>query len=144
MDKEVPDSSFVGAANTYHCMCTTFLLATIYQVDALPTRKESKDGAIILPLSRPGTVEADAAALHNVIADRKTIVVRRKDGLEKRTLLRCGRCNLVVGYKLDGSQFEDSAVADSVVYILPGALVSTADMKSGRKPALPLWATTET
>jgi hypothetical protein len=34
-------------------------------------------------------------------ADRRATMIRREDGIEKRILLRCGRCKVVVGYYLD-------------------------------------------
>lgn len=34
--------------------------------------------------------------------DKKVTIVRREDGFEKRICWRCERCNLVVGYELQG------------------------------------------
>lgn len=59
-------------------------------------------------------------------------------------LLRCGRCRVVVGYYLDKVHYETSGKGKSVdhggyededgerppaVYILPGALIETGDMR---------------
>lgn len=65
-------------------------------------------------------------------------MIRREDGFEKRTLLRCGRCKLVVGYSLSPS--EDSGSQARQTYLLPGGLVSTADMATGAAAETPPWA----
>lgn len=50
---------------------------------------------------------------------------------------KCQRCDLVVGYRLDRSQFEDekaqSGCRGGVVYLLPGGFLSTEDMLAGKK-----------
>uniref|UniRef100_A0A093VB25 Uncharacterized protein n=1 Tax=Talaromyces marneffei PM1 TaxID=1077442 RepID=A0A093VB25_TALMA len=38
--------------------------------------------------------------LSTLLPDPTPVVIRRGDGFEKRVLLRCGRCRVVVGYKL--------------------------------------------
>jgi hypothetical protein len=71
-------------------------------------------------------------------------VVRREDGFEKRYLWRCGRCRLVVGYQVDevhfrGREAEGGGVRGGgasgrraeVLYLLPGGLLSTEEMKVG-------------
>ncbi|KAI1932506.1 hypothetical protein LOZ12_002650 [Ophidiomyces ophidiicola] len=64
-------------------------------------------------------------------ADTSAVVVRRADGFEKRVLLRCGRCEVVVGYFLDAVHFA-TAAGTEVVYILPGAVEETGQLgKSG-------------
>lgn len=48
---------------------------------------------------------------------------------------RCGRCTSVVGYQLDKSQYlgeKNEGRKDDVVYILPGGLVTTDEMASGK------------
>lgn len=76
-------------------------------------------------------------------AKAPAILVRREDGFEKRYLLRCGRCRLVVGYYLDWSQHSTSGEEHSIgkvgkredlLYLLPGAMVSTEEMKAGKQP----------
>ncbi|EAW12004.1 uncharacterized protein ACLA_007630 [Aspergillus clavatus NRRL 1] len=81
--------------------------------------------------------------LSTTVPDRKATLIRREDGFEKRVLLRCGRCRVVVGYFLDGVHFGDTrmrtgAAGDegvemeeeerTVAYLLPGALVETGEM----------------
>ncbi|KAI9709874.1 MAG: hypothetical protein M1812_007582 [Candelaria pacifica] len=78
--------------------------------------------------------------------DRKPVVVRREDGFEKRVLWRCGRCRLVVGYQLDEVHYKTTtgvAVRKEgdgiegvgrvkVVYLLPGSLLTTEEMRAGK------------
>jgi hypothetical protein len=56
--------------------------------------------------------------------------------LEKRYFHKCGRCELNIAYSLDKSQFEDTkaslGVREDVAFLIPGGLVSTEDMKSGK------------
>lgn len=113
------------SVNTYYCICATFILATTYKLEALPKRASPvQDQSTILPLVTESATPA--SSLHNVIEDRKPIVIRREDGFEKRDLLRCSRCHLPVAYKL-----KDSRADLDVVYILPDGLVTTEKMKEG-------------
>ncbi|EER22885.1 hypothetical protein D8B26_004458 [Coccidioides posadasii str. Silveira] len=82
--------------------------------------------------------------LSTTAPDRKPLMVRRADGFEKRWLIRCGRCRVIVAYLLDDIHFsagkkqgaheekEDEGRGQrempKVVYLLPGAVVETADM----------------
>jgi hypothetical protein len=176
--------------NTYHCICTTLLLATTHTLSSLPRRAEpALDKALILPLppasrlaaagetAKEGEDDAEPQAsdesgdvgyslLLATTQDRKPTMVRREDGFERRVLLRCGRCRLVVGYKLDGAHFgtegleavgkgtdgeqgrgdaeleRKTRTADErveVVYLLPGGLVSSEDLKSGKAPEVAEW-----
>lgn len=135
-------SHVTAMAHTYHCLCTTLILATNYDLDSLPHRAEpARDSAKIVPLNARGEDGVMHVELHNTVQDRDTVMVRRDDGFEKRVLMRCTRCRLVVGYWLDEAQFGDGGVkADEVLYVLPGALVLTEDMKVGRRPLVPVWA----
>ena len=48
---------------------------------------------------------------------------------------RCGRCATTVGYQLDKSQFpgeKEDGRKEDVVYILPGGLMTTDEMASGK------------
>ncbi|PYH80139.1 hypothetical protein BO82DRAFT_355711 [Aspergillus uvarum CBS 121591] len=157
--------------HTNHCRyCNHLLLATTREIPTLPRRKPpAQDAALILPLPRAGEEEElddtntpnpenDAAAaaakqpqphytilLSTTIPDRKPTVVRREDGFEKRRLLRCGRCRVVVGYFLDAVHFPSGGVGETadededeegkgqrakVVYLLPGALMETGVMEA--------------
>ena len=69
--------------------------------------------------------------LSTTLPDRRAMLVRREDGFEKRTMLRCGRCRVVVGYFLDGVHFgaaTATGTATGTVYLLPGALTETGTM----------------
>lgn len=81
--------------------------------------------------------------LSTAIPDKRPVIIRRSDGFEKRVLLRCGRCRVVMGYVLDVVQFlhssassgdqqgereKTSGMADDVIYLLPGALLRTDEM----------------
>ena len=115
--------------HTYHCICSSLLLASTHTLSALPRRQASSlDNAIILPLPpappirslSPGLGDDEAddersgatqqqdlpsegyTLLVGLVQDKKAIVVGREDGFEKRLLSRCGRCALVVGYEILG------------------------------------------
>lgn len=79
-----------------------------------------------------------------------TTIIRREDGFEKRVLYRCGRCRVVVGYEIvgaeggggdamdvDGDGDGDGGVGEKykgkILYLLPGGVVSTDVMASGKK-----------
>ncbi|KAK2759537.1 hypothetical protein FQN54_003016 [Arachnomyces sp. PD_36] len=93
--------------------------------------------------------------LSTTLPDRRHTVIRREDGFEKRLLLRCGRCRVVVGYVLDeeahrirpGTTTTGEKDADQdkegkrkVVYILPGSLVGTDEMGDDLKVEKEEWA----
>ncbi|CDM28176.1 unnamed protein product [Penicillium roqueforti FM164] len=81
--------------------------------------------------------------LATTIPDRRATIIRREDGIEKRILLRCGRCKVVVGYYLDrlhwastgdrererggarDGEEEGEEERPPAVYLLPGAVVET-------------------
>lgn len=118
--------------HTYHCLCTTLILTTSHPLSSLPIRAPpALDKATVLSLpSGQGH-----SVLRNVTLERQVIVIRREDGFEKRILLRCQRCELIVGYRLDQAHFEHGhggVKADEVVYILPGGLMSTEEMNVGK------------
>ena len=85
------------------------------------TKRKGKDYSILLSTTLP---------------DRKPTLVRREDGFEKRLLLRCGRCRVVMGYFLDPVHFPDNNGEErdgdaKVAYLLPGALMETGVMVQG-------------
>ena len=131
----------MAVPQAYHCICSTTILATNYNLEDLPTRRnDGLDQAKVLLLDKPDRKDKNVI-LENVVRDPKDIVVRLSNGFEQRTVLRCNRCHLVLGYELRRSIAElgDSDGQD-VVYILPGSLATTEDMKAGRVPELPSWA----
>jgi hypothetical protein len=122
--------------HTYHCVCTQLVLASTSTLDNLKTR--TSDSSYILPLpdlSSTSTI-TQYASLTNTITDTKPTVICLEDGLEKRYFHKCGRCELSIAYSLDKSQFDDtktsSGAREDVAYLIPGGLVSTEDMKSGK------------
>jgi hypothetical protein len=152
---------------TYHCICTTLLLASTYPLDSLPRRAPpSLDQAYILRTSatpqsseliNPNQLDFSievASALRDIASgfsllfstttDRAPIIIRGEDGFEKRTLVRCGHCSLVIGYQLDAGHYGGNAEAQEqrareVVYLLSGGLVESEDLKAGRKPKTAEW-----
>jgi hypothetical protein len=141
------------AINTYHCLCTSLLLASTHTLSSLPRRSTSTgslDTAIILPLpSSPPTfsdseqqdlpAEGYTITLGMVKAS-KTTVIRREDGFEKRFLWRCARCNVVVGYEMAGQDRMEvdggkgkEGYEGKVMYVLPGGITSTDVIETGRK-----------
>lgn len=154
--------------------CNHLLLASTRDIQLLPRRRSppAADSALILPLppKKPSVSASDSESesepepegltpkkrvkrrvqehytilLSTTLPDRKTTIVRREDGFEKRLLLRCGRCRVVIGYLLDEIHFprpvrearegegEEGDKGDDdeakVAYLLPGALVRTEEM----------------
>lgn len=83
--------------------------------------------------------------LLNLVQDPKPIIVRREDGFEKRSLWRCGRCSLVIGYEILGDQvlaLENGGEGKGkgkeefegkILYVLPGGCLSTDVMVSKKR-----------
>lgn len=97
---------------TYHCICSSLLLATTHDIATLPTRQPPiQDKAIILPLPPSPSPESKKLSdfgytiLLSITADARATIIRRLDGFEKRYLRRCGRCRVVLGYTLDEAHF---------------------------------------
>jgi hypothetical protein len=131
--------------HTYHCLCSHLLLACTKPLSDL-NRRTALDKSYILPLPSsppsppPSHADADAgkvseayALLPGLTPDRIPIVIRTADGFEKRYLHRCGRCQLVVAYKLDKSQYDGEEIGkrDDVIYLLPGGFQDTDEMVAG-------------
>ncbi|KAK5167058.1 uncharacterized protein LTR77_007788 [Saxophila tyrrhenica] len=116
--------------HTYHCLCTELVLATYAPLQSLPKRKA--DHAAICKLAGsdlpiPGGVVLSGSSFD----DAEPIVLNLEDGFEKRYAARCKRCDLQIGYWLDKSQFEPEQKGrrTDVMYLLPGGLMSTEEMK---------------
>lgn len=95
------------------------------------TTKQTQTQTRTRPRARPNGEYS--ILLSTTLPDRRAMLVRREDGFEKRTMLRCGRCRVVVGYFLDGVHFgagagAATATATATVYLLPGALIETGTM----------------
>jgi hypothetical protein len=72
--------------------------------------------------------------------DPKSVIVRREDGFEKRSLWRCGRCAVVVGYEIlsvEGRSLlmdeEGEGWRGKVIYILANGILGTEAMVKGTK-----------
>ena len=144
------DETSSTIVHTYHCLCSTLILATTHVLDSFPRREDPvQDTALILAppvdVSRSSAIEPDStqtsnSSLLNVVKDRKSIIIRREDGFEKRTLFSCTRCRVVIGYSLDDAHWENEERQSRPVYLLPGGLVGTEDMVKGKQPDSPAWA----
>jgi hypothetical protein len=139
-------SQAMPTIQTYHCLCSTLILTTPYNLGTLPKRKApSQDQAIMFPLASdkaeqvPGQDGRYAkSTLHNVTRDRNGVIVRREDGFEKRVSMHCTRCNVVIGYKIEQ---ETKTEVDPLLFLMPGGLWTTKEMKEGAVPQQPSWAT---
>lgn len=155
--------------HTYHCLCSHLLLATTHDISHLPQRSgESLDRTHILPTppvperissailsdahrppSPPGDDEISSSTgtangltvLLSMPRASQPLLIRRSNGFEKRYLLKCGRCELPVGYQLDWAQWVEQGGAagkkgrkEDVLYVLPGAVAKTEQMIKGKKP----------
>lgn len=145
--------------HTYHCICTNLLFAGTKPLDDLPRRSGELDKAYILSLPsaartadeleppetddvlnrNTATHGQSYARLVSTNVDRKPLIIRRDDGFEKRYLQRCGRCRVVVGYQLDWAQYPEiegiaaaTGLREDVVYLLPGGMLSTEEMVTGK------------
>lgn len=145
-----PRSAPRDQVQTYHCLCSCLILTTSHNLDELSPRSEPvQDGALILPFgahvsaSDAAATDGDAGVdsfMSNVVADRKPVIIRREDGFEKRIVLRCSRCKLILAYQLDESHFETSQQVPRPIYLLPGGLIGTEKMVKGEEPEMPGWA----
>ncbi|KIW03370.1 uncharacterized protein PV09_05578 [Verruconis gallopava] len=121
---------------TYHCICTHLLLASTQPLATLPTRSSLDKSSILrLPPASHAEELSEYAVLLGTTLDRAPVIIRGDQGFEKRYLQKCGRCNLTVGYQLDKAQYEgmdEKGRRDDVVYLLPGGLLTTEEMSSGK------------
>jgi hypothetical protein len=145
----MPMSMSTPNVQTYHCLCSTLILTTTHDLESLPRRSNpTQDGALIL--ASPTVIsETDEVSIEsqrassiftNVVSDRKPVIIRREDGFEKKILLRCARCKLVLGYNLDDAHFETLNDGARPTYLLPGGLTDTRSMRKGNLPEAPAWA----
>lgn len=119
---------------TYHCLCTQLVMVT--NTTFANMLKRQVDAAAI---STVGITDSSAAAtltMQGLSTDDKAVILKLEDGFEKRYPVRCSRCGLMAGYQLDRSQFagteEKSGPNAEVLYILPGGLMTTEEMRSGK------------
>lgn len=119
--------------HTYHCICNELVAAVRGSLEDVPIR--SKDKTAICPLSS-ATIAAKGSLVLSSSAhvEDEAIVLKLEDGFEKRFAVRCGRCDLQIGYMLDEASFDEarSGRKGDVVYLLPGGLMTTEEMKEGK------------
>lgn len=137
---------------TYHCICSTLLIASTHTLTSLPRRSKEAalDHSIVLPLPSPSSADLTSpvgpegyTTLLSLTADQRPTIVRKEDGFERRFCYRCSRCSLVVGYEVqnegdglletnEGSSMEglwaNGVYKGSVLYVMPGGLRSTEGM----------------
>ena len=124
--------------HTYHCICAELACALSTTLQQAP--KRSRDNAAICPLlpASPSTAanhEGSIVLANSTSIDSKPVVLKLEDGFEKRYAVRCGRCDLQIGYLLDRVSFGDGSGngrKEDVVYLLPGGLMETGEMKEGK------------
>lgn len=119
---------------TYHCLCTQLSLATTKPLETLPKRQI--DTSAIATCGDFASPTKPTLTLQALSADEKATIVKLEDGFEKRFAVRCKRCGLAAGYHLDKSQFSgmesQTGPRTDVVYVHPGGLMTTEEMKGGR------------
>lgn len=119
---------------TYHCLCTQLSLATTAPLEDLPKRQS--DAAVIATVGDFASPARPSLTFQALSADAKATVLKLDDGFERRYVVRCTRCGLAAGYHLDKSQFagveSESGPKTDVVYVLPGGLMTTGEMREGR------------
>lgn len=129
-------SSPDNTVHTYHCICTQLVLATTTLLSSLKTRTSDSSHILPLPSLSSTSPTSHYASLANTITDAKPTVIRLENGFEKRYLHKCCRCELSIAYSLDKSQFENTQTAsgarEDIAFLIPGGLISTEDMKSGK------------
>jgi hypothetical protein len=131
-----PSTSTTSPANifTYHCLCTQLSLATIAPLESLPKRQ--LDAAAIATCGDFASASRPTLTMQALSVEDKPTVLKLDDGFEIRYAVRCTRCGLAAGYQLDKSQCSgteaQSGPRTDVVYILPGGLLTTEEMREGR------------
>lgn len=137
-DKSAPDATVGSNQNagvtTYHCLCTHLVLATNMSLENMP--KRHVDAAAISTVGIPTGSSSATLTMQGLSADDKATVLKLEDGFEKRYPVRCSRCGLMAGYHLDKSQFSETKEKlgpnVDILYILPGGLTTTLEMRDGR------------
>lgn len=124
----------IMAVNVYHCLCTQISVATATPLKELPKRQS--DGSAIAEVGDFGSSAKATMQLQNTKAESQPVVLKLDDGFEKRYSVNCTRCGLMTGYHLDKSQYEnttnESGPNTDVLYLLPGGLITTEEMQSGK------------
>jgi len=135
-DSTSPNGSGAGVI-IYHCICTQIVAATTTSFEQLPKRQT--DGTAIATSGTFGSASKPTLSVQGLSADSTAVVLKLDDGFEKRYAVRCDRCGLTAGYRLDKSQFTGSEIDtgpnEDVLYLLPGGLMTTEEMRGGKDMA---------
>lgn len=118
---------------TYHCICNQLLAAVSGSLETTP--KRSRDQAAICSIASGTTLaQGNIVLSSSTHVEEEAVVLKLADGFEKRYAVRCGRCDLQIGYMLDKASFDEAGSGRKVdvVYLLPGGLMSTENMKAGK------------
>lgn len=118
--------------HTYHCICNELVAAVFGPLQ--DAQKRSKDNAAICTLSSSTIPSKGSIVLSSSThIEDEALVLKLDDGFEKRYAVRCGRCDLQIAYMLDQASFDEASSGrkSDVVYLLPGGLMSTDEMKEG-------------
>jgi hypothetical protein len=98
--------------------------------------KRQLDAAAIATCGDFDSAARPSLTMQALSVDGEPTVLKLDDGFEKRYAVRCNRCGLAAGYQLDKSHISGSESASGprgdVVYILPGGLLTTEEMREGR------------
>ncbi|KAK2861214.1 hypothetical protein FQN49_004434, partial [Arthroderma sp. PD_2] len=144
-DDEESDNKDRGEGHITRRVESTTLKSGTKKAASLSSASSSQHYTILLSTTTP---------------DRKPIILRRADGFEKRLLVRCGRCKVVLGYVLDEVHFkkgdDNKAGAGAgmkgeqsnthspgeleVIYVLPGSLVETVELGKEIQIGKEAWA----
>ncbi|GAB7334548.1 hypothetical protein MBLNU13_g06530t1 [Cladosporium sp. NU13] len=113
-----PSTSTTSPANilTYHCLCTQLSLATNAPLETLPKRQ--LDAAAIATCGDFASASKPTLTMQALSVDGKATVIKLDDGFEMR-------------YAFTGTESQSGPRTD-VVYILPGGLLTTEEMREGR------------
>ena len=125
--------------STHHCSCSTLLFYIPRSYKPLSHRQPPiLDHATIISFPPLNSATATSGPrILNSSLDKKPIIIRRKDGFEKRWLWKCERCRGVWGYELQdpeggsgdsGGGGEEENVGEAgrrVLYMLEEGLVET-------------------
>jgi hypothetical protein len=118
----------------HHCLCAQVIAGTTTSIEKLPKRQS--DGTLIATSGNFGSESKPVLSVQGLTTDQTAVVIRLDDGFEKRYPARCDRCGLMAGYRLDKSQTtgkeQSTGPDDSVLYILPGGLMTTEDLEAGK------------
>lgn len=100
-----------------------------------PTPEPEQEGDVVI---RDKDLPSEGyTILLGLVQDKRVTIIRREDGFERRLLSRCARCNLVVGYDIQGEssamdvdggsgkEKQSEHFSGKIIYLLPSGITST-------------------